>query len=129
MSLLETTTTHTMIAVRDLARAKQFYSGKLGLNTSDERAGSALRYETQGGTWFLVYRSENAGSGKGTCMRFEVDDIETAVMELRERGVVFEEYDLPGIKTVNGIADHESGARGAWFKDPDGNILEIGQYG
>jgi hypothetical protein len=51
------------------------------------------------------------------------------VAELRARGIVFEEYDLPGVKTVDGIADHESGARGAWFKDPDGNILQIGQHG
>jgi len=50
------------------------------------------------------------------------------VTELRERGVVFEEYDLPGVKTVDGIAEHASGARGAWFKDPDGNILQISQY-
>lgn len=62
-------------------------------------------------------------------MRFEVDDIESVVSALRDRGVVFEEYDLPGLKPVGGIAVHESGARGAWFKDPDGNILEIGQYG
>jgi catechol 2,3-dioxygenase-like lactoylglutathione lyase family enzyme len=58
-------------------------------------------------------------------MRFEVDDIESVVGRLRDRGVVFEEYDLPGLKTVGGIARHESGARGAWFTDPDGNILEI----
>ena len=62
-------------------------------------------------------------------MRFEVEDIESVVRYLRDRGIVFEEYDLPGVKTVDGIATHESGARGAWFKDLDGNILQIGQYG
>ena len=61
-------------------------------------------------------------------MRFEVADLTLAVKEVRDHGVVFEEYDLPGLKTVGGIAEHVSGARGAWFKDPDGNVLEIAQY-
>jgi hypothetical protein len=77
----------------------------------------------------MVYQSRFAGTAKSTCMRFEVEDIEVTVGELRARGIVFEEYDLPGLKTVDGIATHESGARGAWFKDPEGNILQIGQYG
>jgi catechol 2,3-dioxygenase-like lactoylglutathione lyase family enzyme len=59
-------------------------------------------------------------------MAFMVDDIDAAVKGLRDAGVTFEEYDLPGLKTVDGIADAE-GERGAWFKDPDGNILALGQ--
>jgi catechol 2,3-dioxygenase-like lactoylglutathione lyase family enzyme len=126
--MLESASTHAMIAVSDLDAAKEFYGGKLGLTASDDRPGAAVRYETAAGTWFLVYQSTFAGTAKSTCMRFEVEDIEVTVGELRARGIVFEEYDLPGVKTVNAIADHESGARGAWFKDPDGNILQIGQY-
>jgi predicted enzyme related to lactoylglutathione lyase len=118
-----------MIAVKDLGRAKEFYSGMLGLTASDERRGAGIRYQTQGGSWFLVYRSEFAGTAKSTCMRFEVEDVESAVRKLRDRGIVFEDYDLPGVTTVDGIAEHESGARGAWFKDPDGNVLQLGQYG
>jgi catechol 2,3-dioxygenase-like lactoylglutathione lyase family enzyme len=125
--MLGSASTHTMIAVRDVDRAKAFYSGTLGLTVADDRA-SAVRYDTRDGTWFLVYRSDLAGTGKSTCMRFEVDDITAVVKDLRGRGIVFEEYDLPGVKTVDGIAEHESGARGAWFKDPDGNILEVAQY-
>jgi catechol 2,3-dioxygenase-like lactoylglutathione lyase family enzyme len=117
-----------MIPVGDLSTAKEFYGGKLGLTVSDDR-GTAVRYETAAGTWFLVYQSRFGGTAESTCMRFEVTDIEVTVAELRARGIVFEEYDLPGVKTIDGIADHESGARGAWFKDPDGNILQIGQYG
>jgi predicted enzyme related to lactoylglutathione lyase len=127
-NVLESASTHAMIAVKDLGRAKQFYSGTLGLTASDERPGAGIRYETRAGSWFLVYRSELAGTAKSTCMRFEVEDIEVVVRQLRDRGIVFEDYDLPGIKTINGIAEHESGARGAWFKDPEGNILQIGQY-
>jgi catechol 2,3-dioxygenase-like lactoylglutathione lyase family enzyme len=116
-----------MIAVSDLDVAREFYGGTLGLTASDERPGG-IRYETAGETWFLVYRSGFAGTAKSTCMRFEVEDVEVTVAELRSRGIVCEDYDLPGLKTVDGIADHESGARGAWFNDPDGNILEVSQY-
>jgi catechol 2,3-dioxygenase-like lactoylglutathione lyase family enzyme len=117
-----------MIAVKDLGRAEEFYGGMLGLTASGKRHGAGIRYEMPGGSWFLVYRSAFAGTAKNTCMRFEVEDVESAVRQLRARGIVFEEYDLPGVNTVDGIAEHESGARGAWFKDPDGNVLQIGRY-
>ena len=125
--MLQAASTHPMVAVSDLARARDFYEGRLGLVASDERSG-ATRYNTGGGTWFMIYESEFAHPALSTRMKFEVPDIYATVRELRERGVVFEDYDLPGVKTVEGIAEHESGARGAWFKDPDGNILQIGQY-
>jgi predicted enzyme related to lactoylglutathione lyase len=117
-----------MIAVKDLGRAKELYGSTLGLTASDERPGAGVRYETQAGSWYMVYRSEFAGTAKSTCMRFEVKDIKAVVRQLRDRGMVFEEYDMPGVKTIDGIAEHQSGARGAWFTDPDGNILQIGQY-
>lgn len=126
--LQQSASTHAMVAVKDLDRAKEFYSGTLGLVLYEERPGAGIRYETRGGTWFLVYRSRFAGTAQSTCVRFEVDNLDATVKDLRERGVVFEEYDLPEVKTVDGIARHPSGARGAWFKDPDGNILQIGQY-
>jgi catechol 2,3-dioxygenase-like lactoylglutathione lyase family enzyme len=126
--LLDSVSAHAMIGVKDLSRAKEFYSEKLGLTVDDEFPAGAIRYAARDGTWFLVYRSQVAGTAKTTCMRFEFEDIEAAVRELRDRGVVFEEYDLPGLKTVGGIARHERGARGAWCKDPDGNILDIAQF-
>jgi catechol 2,3-dioxygenase-like lactoylglutathione lyase family enzyme len=128
VEIFESATTHTMIAVKDLEVAKKFYGGTLGLQTFDERHGVAVRYETQGDTWFMVYTSERAAPTETTRMKFEVEDIEVAVKELRDRGVVFEEYVVPGVEPVDGIYTHESGARGAWFKDPEGNILQIGQY-
>lgn len=113
------------IAVSDIERAKQFYGETLGLKVNDERA-EGVRYQTGDGSLVLVYPSQFAGTAKSTCAAFEVGDLERAVDELRERGVVFEEYDLPGLKTVGGIAEVQ-GIRGAWFKDPDGNIISIGQ--
>lgn len=113
------------IAVSDLDRAKDFYGGTLGLRVKDERP-DGIRYEAGEGTLLLVYRSQFAGTAQSTYMSFELDDVESAVEELRARGVVFEEYDMPGLKTVNGIAE-TGGVKGAWFKDPDGNILALGQ--
>ena len=123
--MFETLRATPTIAVSDLERAKKFYGETLGLTVKDERA-DGVRYEAGGGSLVLVYPSQFAGTAQSTYMGFEVDDVEKAVGELRERGVVFEEYDMPGLKTVDGIAEIE-GVKGAWFKDPDGNILSIGQ--
>ena len=125
--MLDSASAHAIIGVKDLSRAKEFYSDKLGLTIADELPAGAIRYAARGGAWLLVYQSQLAGTAKTTCMRL-IDDIEAVVTELRDRGVTFEEYDLPELKTVEGIAQHESGARGAWCKDPDGNIIEIAQF-
>jgi hypothetical protein len=84
-----------------------------------------IRYEMRGGTWFTIDQSEFAGPAHSTCMKFEVDDVYATVKELSMRGVVFEEYDVPGVQTVDGVAEHASGARGTWFKDLNGNILQM----
>jgi catechol 2,3-dioxygenase-like lactoylglutathione lyase family enzyme len=123
--MFESATAHATIAVSDVDRAKKFYGEILGFKIKDDRS-DGMTYETGGGTWFLVYPSQFAGTAKSTYMSFDVEDLDAAVKELRERGVVFEEYDMPGLKTVDGIAEIQ-GVRGAWFKDPDGNILAVGQ--
>ncbi len=123
--MLESATAHATIAVTDLERARKFYEGTLGLKPMEERS-DGVRFEAGKGTWFLIYPSQFAGTAKSTYMTFEVEDLETAVKELRGREVVFEEYDLPGLKTTEGIAEIQ-GVRGAWYKDPDGNILAVGQ--
>jgi catechol 2,3-dioxygenase-like lactoylglutathione lyase family enzyme len=123
----------TRLPAQDLDRARAFYADKLGLEPIDERPGGLL-YRCASGE-FALFASAGASSGTFTQMAFEVDDIEAAVSTLRERGVVFEEYDLPGISTVGGIADIEGnypiknarGERGAWFRDSEGNMLGIGQ--
>ena len=122
----------TRLPARDLERAKAFYSDKLGLEPIEERPGGA-RYRC-GNSYFALFQSAGAPSGTHTQMGWEVEDLEATVAELRRRGVVFEEYDLPGFKTVNGIADiagkypsKGSGEKGAWFYDSEGNLLGIGQ--
>jgi catechol 2,3-dioxygenase-like lactoylglutathione lyase family enzyme len=121
------------IPAQDLERARAFYADKLGLQPSEERPGG-LRYRCGDG-WFALFQSSGAASGDHTQMAWEVDDIEATVADLRARGVVFEEYDAPGLKTVDGIADIAgnypshggAGERGAWFRDSEGNLLGIGQ--
>lgn len=122
----------TRLPARDLERAKAFYRDKLGLEPIEERPGGA-RYRC-GNSYFALFQSAGASSGTHTQMGWEVKDIEATVAQLRRRGVVFEEYDLPGFKTVNGIADiagnypsKGSGEKGAWFYDSEGNLLGIGQ--
>ena len=123
----------TRLPAQDLERARAFYAEKLGLEPVEEREGG-LRYVCAAGE-FALFASAGAPSGAHTQMGWEVDDIEATVAELRRRGVVFEEVDLPGLKTVNGIAEvagnyPSSGATGekaAWFRDSEGNLLGIGQ--
>jgi catechol 2,3-dioxygenase-like lactoylglutathione lyase family enzyme len=120
------------LPAQDLARAKAFYAEKLGLEPVEEREGG-LRYVCAAGE-FALFESAGTASGDHTQMGWDVDDIEATVRDLRARGVVFEEYDLPGLKTVDGIADiagnypsKGSGERGAWFRDSEGNMLGIGE--
>jgi catechol 2,3-dioxygenase-like lactoylglutathione lyase family enzyme len=101
--MLQSSPVSTRLPAQDLARARRFYSEKLGLDAVEERPGGLL-YRC-GGTTFALFTSSGRSSGTHTQMGWEVTDIEATVATLRARGVVFEEYDLPGLKTVNGIAD------------------------
>jgi catechol 2,3-dioxygenase-like lactoylglutathione lyase family enzyme len=121
------------IPAQDLKRARSFYAEKLGLEPSEERPGGLL-YRCADRE-FMVFESAGVASGGHTQMAWEVEDIEATVAELRARGVVFEEYDVPGLKTVDGIAEVAGnypskggvGERAAWFRDGEGNLLAIGQ--
>ena len=123
----------TRIPVQDLKRAQGFYAQKLGLEPSEERPGGLL-YRCADGE-FALFESAGASPGTFTQMAWEVDDIDAVVDELRGRGVVFEEYVLPGLTTINGIAEVKGnypskggiGERAAWFRDSEGNMLGIGQ--
>jgi catechol 2,3-dioxygenase-like lactoylglutathione lyase family enzyme len=130
--MLERSDVATRLPVRDLKRARWFYEEKLGLVPVEERDGGLL-YRCGRGS-FALFLSAGAAAGTHTQMGWEVADIEATVAALRSRGVVFEEYDLPGLKTVNGIAQiagnypsKGTGEKGAWFKDSEGNLVGIGQ--
>jgi catechol 2,3-dioxygenase-like lactoylglutathione lyase family enzyme len=112
-----------MIAVKDLDRARKFYEDTLGLETKDEWGGEGLTMKS-GDTLINVYKSEFAGTNKATALTFEVDDAEQEVRDLKEKGIFFEHYDLPGL-TQQGDLHVAEGFKTAWFKDPDGNILSL----
>src|SRR6059036_3493151 len=113
------------IPVANVARARQFYEGKIGLKAKEEYAGGVI-YECGEGSWVFMYPSAGAGTSRASTAFWAVDDVAAEVAELKAKGVVFEEYDMPGIKTVNSIATG-GGAKTAWFKDTEGNILAISQ--
>ena len=120
-----------VVPVSDVDAAIRFYSDTLGLVLKERRSdlpeNREAEFEAGGGT-LLVYESVGAGQSRHTVAGFRVDDIDEAVRSLRERGVAFEEYDLPDLKTQNGIAA-VGDVRAAWCRDPDGNILAVESVG
>lgn len=117
--------THTTIPAEDLDRAIRFYADKLGLVPVRQESTRAW-YETGEGTRFYLYRTSGRPSGSHTQIAFTVDDIDREVAELKRRGVEFQEYDLPNLKTVNSIATVGED-RAAWIRDSEGNVLGIAQ--
>jgi predicted enzyme related to lactoylglutathione lyase len=111
------------IPATDVARARRFYEEKVGLVPREEVAGGVV-YECGNRSWIFLYPSAGAGTSKASQAFWQVDDLEAEVAELRARGVVFEEYDLPGLQTVNGVFTG-GGSKAAWFKDSEGNILAV----
>ena len=107
----------------DMDRAKKFYGQTLGFKQAEENPGGVL-YDAGDGTQFLVFPSKNAGSNPSTYAGFRVDDVVAEVADLKKRGVEILEYDTKSLKTVNGVADM-GGAKAAWFKDSEGNILGV----
>ena len=123
----------TRLPAQDLDRARRFYSEKLGLEPTDERPGGLLYRPAEG--VFALFQSTGASTGEFTQMGWDVDDIEATVAELKDRGVVFEDIDVPGLRTVDGIAEVEGnypskggkGEHAAWFRDSEGNLLGLGE--
>ncbi|RWM21299.1 MAG: VOC family protein [Mesorhizobium sp.] len=112
------------LAVKDLAKAKSFYEGVLGLTEVHNEGGELIVYKC-GDTSINVYRSNFAGTNKATAVTWMVgDEIDTVVKALKSKGVVFEHYEMPGLK-VEGDIHVGYGMKVAWFKDPDGNILNL----
>jgi catechol 2,3-dioxygenase-like lactoylglutathione lyase family enzyme len=124
--MLENQNAVANLAVKDLNLAKKFYEGTLGL-TPVASEGDELIVFKSGDSTMNVYRSEYAGTNKATAVTWEVDDVEAAVDELKSKGIKFEHYDLPNT-TRNGDVHVCGKMKVAWFKDPDGNILNIASH-
>ncbi|MEP7219287.1 MAG: VOC family protein [Bacteroidota bacterium] len=115
---------HANLAVKNLDAARKFYEETLGLTLVGQEGEELVAYKS-GNSTFNVYRSEYAGTNKATAVTWAVgDDIEQVVRELKEKGVTFEHYDMPQMNLEGDI--HVTGEmKVAWFKDPDGNILNV----
>jgi catechol 2,3-dioxygenase-like lactoylglutathione lyase family enzyme len=114
---------YAYIPAKDVDRARQFYERKLGFRPKEEIAGGVV-YEFGDNTACFLYPTPNAGTSQASQAFWQVEDVEREVAELKARGVKFEEYDLPGEKSPSGVLT-AGGAKAAWFKDTEGNILAI----
>jgi catechol 2,3-dioxygenase-like lactoylglutathione lyase family enzyme len=112
-----------MIPAKDFARARAWYADVLGLTPAEELpGGGGASYVLGGGTRAFLYPTEFAGSAQHTLLSFDTADLAADMKEMRAKGVSFLDYDLPGLKTENGVASFGP-VRNAWCKDSEGNIL------
>ena len=123
--MLQKSPMYAYIPATDMTRARKFYEEKVGLKPKQQIAGG-VTYEFAKGTACFLYPTPNAGTSKASQAFWQVDDVEREVAELRTRGVTFENYDMPGEKSPSGVVT-AGGAKAAWFKDSEGNILAIVQ--
>ncbi len=121
--MLQDSPLYAYIPALDVARARQFYERKLGLKPKAEIAGG-VAYEFGKGTACFLYPTPNAGTSKASQAFWQVDDIEREVADLKARGVEFEQYDMPGDRSASGVVT-AGGAKAAWFKDSEGNIMAL----
>ena len=112
------------IPATNVARARKFYEEIVGLRPKEDYAGGVIY--ACGNSEVFLYPTPNAGTSKASQAFWSVTDVEAEVAELKARGVTFEEYDMPGVTMKNSIASG-GGARTAWFKDTEGNILAVSQ--
>jgi predicted enzyme related to lactoylglutathione lyase len=124
--MLQTSPMFAYIPAKDVPRARRFYEQKLGFKPKQEIAGGVV-YEFGEHTACFLYPTDNAGTSKASQAFWQVDDVEREVAELKSRGVKFEDYDMPGEKSPSGVVT-AGGAKAAWFKDSEDNIMAIIQY-
>jgi len=114
----------TMLPVIDMKRARDFYENKLGLYPEGLRPDGKFVYRCGGGANVALFPREGGTKAEHTAISFEVSNIAASIDELKGKGVVFEDYDMPGLKTVEHICVLGS-EKAAWFKDTEGNYLCI----
>lgn len=115
---------YAYIPANDVKRARRFYEEKIGLEPSDEIEGGVTYKFANNTACFLYPAAPSAGTSKASQAFWTVDDLDRVMADLKARGVRFEDYDEPGLKTVNGVAEG-GGTRAAWFTDTEGNIMAL----
>lgn len=121
--MLNSATITANIPAGDLKRARDFYADKLGLTPSFEMADVMMIYKTDGGAVFSIYQTEYAGQAGHTIAQWHVEDVDAEVRDLKQKGVTFEQYDMPGMQWQDNVASLEGMGKAAWFKDSEGNVL------
>jgi catechol 2,3-dioxygenase-like lactoylglutathione lyase family enzyme len=114
---------HTVLPAADLKRARKFYHDKLGMDPDEEHDGSMVFHPFPGAV-LEIYETQNAGTARNTQMGWVTDDLDGEMSVMRSHGVMFEDYDIPGLKTANGVADMGD-MRAAWFRDSEGNFIAV----
>jgi catechol 2,3-dioxygenase-like lactoylglutathione lyase family enzyme len=123
--MLQQSPMYAYIPAQDVTRARRFYEEKLGFRPKREEANGVV-YEFGEGTACFLYATPNAGTSRASQAFWQVQDVEREVAELKARGVKFEDYDMEGEKSPSGVLT-AGGAKAAWFKDTEGNIMAIVQ--
>jgi catechol 2,3-dioxygenase-like lactoylglutathione lyase family enzyme len=125
--MFENASCFAVLPASDLARARSFWHDVFGIDPVDDGFDEedADMFDI-GGTRVLVYETQFAGTAQNTALGIDSDDFDRDVAELKSKGVQFNEYDLPGIKTVDGVVELD-GMRTAWFNDSEGNIIALGE--
>ena len=121
--MLQQSPMYAYIPAADLDRARRFYEGKLGFVPKEETNGGVV-YEFGRGTACFLYPTPNAGTSKASQAFWDVQDVDKEIVELKARGVAFEDYDMPGERSAAGAVTAD-GAKAAWFKDSEGNIMAL----
>ncbi len=121
--MLQDSPMYAYIPARDLARARRFYEGKLGFKPGQETNGGVV-YQFGRGTACFLYPTPNAGTSRASQAFWSVADVDREIEALKARGVLFEDYDMPGERSPAG-AITAGGAKAAWFKDSEGNIMAL----
>lgn len=124
--MLKDSTVTANIPAADLGRARAWYADKLGLTPASENP-AGMMYTTEGGSSFFVYLTEFAGQAGHTIVQWHVADLKAEVADLKERGVVFEHYDMPEVTWDGDVASFGDMGSIAWFKDSEDNILGLDQ--
>ena len=125
--MLQKSPLYAYLPAKDVGRARRFYEDQLGFKPGKQQAGG-VAYEFGNGTGCFLYPTPNAGTSQASQAFWRVEDIEAEIAELEKRGVKFEQYDfVPGAKVVKEVIAVGGGAKAAWFKDTEGNILAIVQ--
>jgi catechol 2,3-dioxygenase-like lactoylglutathione lyase family enzyme len=125
--MFENAACYAVLPASDLARASSFWHDTFGIDPIDDgfEEADAAMFDI-GGTRVLVYETQFAGTAQNTSLGIDTDDFDRDVADLKSKGVTFNDYDLPGIKTVDGVIEL-GGMRTAWFNDSEGNIIALGE--